>query len=173
MSSRWVVQWKQLPSGEYTIKARLVVRGFEDPQGYGTETYSPTASRMGQRVLLSIATLEGWDVVSLDIGTAFLQGSKLGEAETTTGQQRSGAMRPPADAWKYLPKQMLPVPFGEFDALAWLWLLLKAVYGLKDAPRLWAAALTSWLSELHNFFISERIHLLTQDQQQMLRAEEE
>ena len=40
MSSRWVVQWKQLPSGEYTIKARLVVRGFEDPQGYGTETYS-------------------------------------------------------------------------------------------------------------------------------------
>ena len=73
---------------------------------------------MRQRVLLSVATLEGWEVASLSIGTAFLQGTKPQGAETTTGQQRSGAMRPPADAWEYLPRNMLPAPFGEFDVLA-------------------------------------------------------
>ena len=34
------------------------------------------------------------------------------------------------------------------EAAAFLWLLLKAVYGLKDAPRLWTAALTAWLLSL-------------------------
>ena len=54
MTARWVVQWKEMPDGTYVIKCRLVVRGFQDPQGYGRETYSPTGSRLSQRHLIRI-----------------------------------------------------------------------------------------------------------------------
>ena len=104
MTARWVVQWKEMPDGTYVIKCRLVVRGFQDPQGYGMETYSPTGSRLSQRLLLSTCVLYHWEVVSMDIGTAFLQGQPLEEADPVSGKTRAGCMMPPDDCWKYLPK---------------------------------------------------------------------
>ena len=109
------------------------------------ETYSPTGSRLSQRLLLSTSVIYGWEVVSMDIGTAFLQGRPLEEADRVGGQSRAGSMRPPQDCWDYLPKGFPKLDEALKSKASYLWELIKAVYGLKDAPRLWAAALTAWL----------------------------
>lgn len=73
MSSRWVFNWKPgLP-----VKARLVLRGFLDPQVNQLYTASATASSAAHRVLCSWAVNNNHKVVSYDISTAFLQGLSL------------------------------------------------------------------------------------------------
>jgi len=56
-------------------KVRLVFKGFE--QIYGKDyhsTTSPTARMEGQRILLHIAAVLGWDAQQIDVKTAFLYG---------------------------------------------------------------------------------------------------
>eukprot|EP00662_Eupelagonemidae_sp_cell21_P012429 gene12429-32533_t len=56
MGSRWVVTFKVRPGGTepVRVKARLVVRGFQDPR-IGLRTDSATASATGQRMVLMFA----------------------------------------------------------------------------------------------------------------------
>ena len=78
MSSRFVLKWKYVKVGEAsvrTIRARMALRGFQDLDKENVETYAGTASRLSQRILVSqCATEEGWELGTLDVSKAFLQG---------------------------------------------------------------------------------------------------
>ena len=76
MSSRWILTYKPDPSSEvgFKHKARLVVKGFQDPEIDSVATDSPTLTRDGRMVLLQIVSSMQWQVQSFDITTAFLRG---------------------------------------------------------------------------------------------------
>jgi len=144
--SRWVLTWKRVktPQGEYwSVKARLVIRGFEDEQASELRVRSPTAGRTGQRLVLSVSAITGWPLVSVDLPTAFLQGRRLDDEATESGLQRIAAMRPPSDAWRLLPQEWRLWPGLKTEDFCWR--LLVAVYGLKDAPKLFINMLCDWL----------------------------
>jgi len=108
VSLRWVVTQKIINDNPIT-KARLCARGFEEDQNFRTD--SPTCSREGIRVILTLIASKGWKCNSLDVKTAFLQGKVL---------ERVVIVKPPKEA--------------QTDKL---WLLQKCVYGLADASRYW------------------------------------
>ena len=76
MSSKWVLTWKEdqnAPSGRKP-KARLVIRGFQDPEVGIVSTESPTLSRDGRMMILQTVSSLHWPVQAFDIKTAFLRG---------------------------------------------------------------------------------------------------
>ena len=56
------------------FKARWVCRGFQDKFAWDQQTDSPTATRYGFRLVAQCAANHFWDLVHLDLKTAFLQG---------------------------------------------------------------------------------------------------
>ena len=106
ITTRWVFSEK--PDG--SKKARLVARGFQEDQS-DLILESPTSSRESQRFALILMASYGFEIRSLDVKTAFLQGKKL---------ERDVFLRPPAD-----------ICAGK------LWKLSKCVFGLADAARNW------------------------------------
>ena len=153
LDTRWVLRWK-LVAGERIVKARLVVRGFkdmqffEDPGGEKTpfKTYAGTASRWGQRFVVSVAACKGWRLRSADVGTAFLQGVTFAELhELTKEPLREVSFEPPNGfAWAF---QELPGMDG-LDFTRFAFRMLKPGFGLKDAPRAWRVKLHAVLAEL-------------------------
>ena len=110
ISSKWIFTEK-LVEGEKVIKARLVARGFEeDSSSFGTD--SPTCSRTALRLVFAIAATNEWQINSLDISSAFLQGNEI---------EREVYLRPPADV---CTKDQI-------------WRLKRCIYRLNDAPRAW------------------------------------
>ena len=81
----WGRRWKQakLSDGatEWQVKSRLCGRGFLDKQRFEVDKHSSTATRMSQRMALSIATQGEHDVQSWDISNAFLQGLSYKELQ--------------------------------------------------------------------------------------------
>ena len=55
----WIVTWKWKDAA-WCIKARLCIRGFMDRQKQETHKYSPTATRVGPRLLLSMCAIHSW-----------------------------------------------------------------------------------------------------------------
>eukprot|EP00435_Cladocopium_sp_Y103_P005105 s4875_g1.t1 len=131
LGSRWVLTWKMCdvsPSG-FKAKARLVVRGYQDPQVGLVQTDSPTLSRDARMVLLQTVSSQKWRLQNFDIRTAFLRGKSDG---------RELAMH--------------PVP--ELKALMGLrddqvCLLEGNAYGRVDAPLLFYKELRKQLESLH------------------------
>ena len=119
VSVRWVIEPKEDTGKAYT-KARLVARGFEEDQHFRTD--APTCGRESLRLTLLIIAGKKWDLKSIDIKSAFLQGHQL---------ERDVYLRPPVDA------QTVKI-----------WKLNKCVYGLADAPREFYLRLTSELDKL-------------------------
>ena len=78
ISSRWVLTWKPVDEAKdpdtKKAKARLVIRGFKDPDLGQFTTASPTLSRQGRHAVLTTAAHEQWRVFTLDAKTAFLAG---------------------------------------------------------------------------------------------------
>ena len=103
---------------------------------------------MAQRLLLIIAVMHSWRCISLDISAAFLQGLALEEATAAQGKTRNVWAKPPSDAWEILrelkKEHGLELPVRGYES-HWLWRLLKAAYGLDDAPLLWRKALADCL----------------------------
>jgi len=98
-------------------KVRYVAKGYA--QRYGIDydkTTAPTVRLESFRVLLHIAASLGWDVQHFDIKTAFLHGI-LPENETMFMEQPPG----------------FEVP-GKED---WVMKLMKSIYGMKQASRVW------------------------------------
>ena len=111
ISTKWVISKK--PDGR--VKARLVARGFEDPDLENVIKYSPTASKESLRILLTVtSSMDSWRCCSLDVQTAFLQGTEI---------KRDVFLKPPKE-------------FGDI-APGCVFRLRKSVYGLADAPRCW------------------------------------
>ena len=78
IESRWVLTWKSVPGEVYSgpggtkAKARLVIRGFRDPDLGQYSTASPTLSRQGRHAVFTVASHLQYRVFTLDAKTAFL-----------------------------------------------------------------------------------------------------
>ena len=101
-------------------KARLVARGYEDNNSDRTD--SPTCSKMNLRLIVAIAASKNWQINSLDVQSAFLQGQKM---------ERDVFLKPPPEA-------------NTSD----VWHLKKCVYGLNEAARKWYLRLSEELAKL-------------------------
>ena len=154
LTSRWLFRWKNV-EGIKTVKARLVVHGFKDNAASTLPTYANTTSRWGQRLINSIATQRQWKLKSADIGTAFLQGLTFAQLAELTGEPlRVVGLIPLKGTEQYFTEMpdLKNVNFQVSDLK-----MVKAVYGLKDAPRAWRKRLDQIFRELHG-------HSLNMDQ---------
>ena len=109
LSCRWVCTEK-VKGKVLVAKARLVVRGFEEDTTQ-IQTDSPTCNKESVRILLAILSGNRWDMHTMDIKNAFLQGNDI---------QRETFLRPP-----------------KFAKTNKIWKLKKTPYGLSDAGRQW------------------------------------
>ena len=109
ISLRWVVKDKTTTEGKTITKARLCARGFQEEQDFRTD--SPTCSREGIRIALTLIASHSWHLHSMDVKTAFLQGKDI---------EREVFVKPPKEANSNH-----------------IWKLNKCVYGLADASRFW------------------------------------
>ena len=128
VTGRWVLTIKVDKDGQFKkFKARWVCRGFQDAQKYDLQTDSPTATRYGFRVASQHAASMYWDLLHLDLKTAFLQG------ETYDLDRRVIHVQLPTDIG--LPPYLVG-------------LCTCSVYGLADAPRRWWNRLDKFLISL-------------------------
>ncbi|KAL6481141.1 hypothetical protein MHYP_G00092210 [Metynnis hypsauchen] len=111
VSTRWVCTLKETPKG-IVPKARLVARGFEELNRQELQKDSPTCAAESLRLLLAVICQNLWQVHSMDIKSAFLQGVEL---------SRDIYIRPPPEA----------------ASENVIWKLKKCVYGLADASLYW------------------------------------
>ncbi len=140
-TSRWVLKWKDI-GGVRSVKARLTVRGFQDMQ-QDLSTFSSTASRWTQRIILSVCVQRLWPCLVADVSTAFLQGLSFEEI--------SKLEKTPQRAIEFTPPKGAEALFAElepgYDPIRQAFKMLKAVYGLRDAPKLWRTRLCQVLRE--------------------------
>ena len=143
LSSRWVWRWKAI-DGKRAIKARLTVRGFEDNESSQLKTMATTATRWSQRMIISIVVQRGWELLTADVSTAFLQGltfEELGKLENLPPRQV--AFDPPRGS-----DDLIRNIWKDYDRRVHTLVMRKAVYGLKDAPRAWRMRLDQALRAL-------------------------
>ena len=116
-------------TNEGVLKARWCIKGYLDPDMLDVKTASPTLSDEGFAVTLQILASHRWDLVIADIEGAFLRGDTI--------QREKGKIL------VSLPRDGVPglasTPICE---------LIKPVYGLVDAPKLWWDSLTKTLRQL-------------------------
>ncbi len=120
ISCRWVCTEKMKGSTP-SLKARLVARGFEENTSQ-LHTDSPTCHKESLRLLLCILSAKSWRLHSLDIKSAFLQGSPI---------ERELYLQPPK--------------YANTDKV---WKLKKCPYGLVDAGRNWYFRVRSELLDI-------------------------
>jgi hypothetical protein len=127
IGSWWVFKVKRNADGSVECyKARLIAKGFSQCPGVDfDETFSPTTKWAALRVIFALAALEDWELKSIDIFNAYLNG-KLKNIEVYMRQ---------------------PEGFAEKDD-AWVTRLLKGLYGLKQGGWEWFKWLEEVLSQL-------------------------
>ena len=132
---RWVLTWKaqEDEKGEvvgHKPKARLIIKGFMDPDLLHLKRESPTLSTQNRNLLFAVAAQKRWKIQVGDIKTAFLNGD-------ATEKERNLGADPPEEV-----RRMLNMKPWE------LFRVLKAVYGLLHAPKVWYDKLASVLSSM-------------------------
>ena len=130
VTARWVLTWKKTDEGKYQAKARLVLRGFQDPDLFNLDKASPTAARLGKLSLLSLAAVERWTISCGNVRAAFLSGASF---------VRKLMVRLPKDCGP-----LLGIRSTEEVTMR----MLKSAYGLADAPLLWFREATRRLKKL-------------------------
>ena len=126
LGMRWVLSWKSITDEESGSivgrkpKARLIIRGYQDPDILHLKRDSLTLNTQNRNMVLGIAACHGWSCYVGDIKTAFLNGDK-------TEAARQIFAEPPEEV-----KQMLCLKPHE------LFRIMKAVYGLLHAPKAWS-----------------------------------
>ena len=126
VKGKWVFRVKNLPNEPPVFKARYCAKGFTQKHGVDFfDTFSPTAKLPTVRALLDLAARSDFEVHSMDVSNAFLQGN-LREQIFMERPQGFTA----------------PFPSGS------VWQLRRPVYGLKQAPLEWNRKLTATLTEL-------------------------
>ena len=128
--STWAFKIKRFPSGMFCkLKARFCARGdcqlnMDDP----IDTYAPVASWTSIRMLTVMSLQKGWKTKQIDFSNAFVQAD--------------------LDRPVYVA---LPAMFNDTSGIDTKDLCLqlhKSLYGLKDAPKLWADWLSGALEDL-------------------------
>jgi hypothetical protein len=127
IGSRWVFKVKCNADGSIErYKACVVAKGFSQRPGVDfDETFAPTTKWAALRVIFALAALEDWELESIDISNAYLNG-ELKDVEVCMRQ---------------------PEGFAEKDD-AWVARLLKGLYGLKQGGREWFKRHEEVLSQL-------------------------
>jgi hypothetical protein len=127
IGSKWVFKLKRNEKGEVVrFKARLVAKGFG--QEYGVdykETFAPVMRYKSLRVILSLSTSSSRIILQLDFKTAFLNATVK------------------EDIYVSIPEGMDIDDSGSFVLK-----LLKALYGIKQAPH-------EWNDNINTFFIQQ------------------
>ena len=128
IGSKWVFKVKHDALGAIErFKARLVAKGFSQREGedfFADELFAPTLMLKTLRVLLCIAAVQRWHVQQMDVETAFLNGEMREEVymRLPPGVSGAGTRR--------------------------VWRLRKALYGTKQASRVWNEHVDSTLRSL-------------------------
>ena len=88
IDSRWILNEKQAHDGQKKkVKARLVAKGFQEE--YKPQSDSPTVLRDSLKTFLVLAANEKFDLASVDITGAFLQGEKIDRGILETSSRYS------------------------------------------------------------------------------------
>lgn len=124
---KWVYKTKRDEAGFVTkFKAQLVAKGYVQLQGIDfDEVFAPVVRLEYVRLLLALAASEGWAVHHMDVKSAFLNGELLVDIYVE---------QPPGFVMKGQEKKVLH--------------LIKALYGLRQAPRAWYSKLDESLLKL-------------------------
>ncbi|CAI5497141.1 unnamed protein product [Closterium sp. Naga37s-1] len=114
LTGKWVFRVKTKADGTIDkFKARWVVRGFDQEHGRDfTETFAPVSRHTSLRILLAIAAMKKKKMRQIDVANAFLYA--------------------PVDA-----EIFVELPHGSSTDSNHVCQLLKSLYGIKQAPRLW------------------------------------
>ena len=124
VSTRWVLRSRAVNPPK--VKARIVAREIND--GSYQDAYAASPTTTGQRLLLFFASLMGWMVTLPDVSAAFLQ------AMLEVGEEV--CVIPPLSA------RAAPGKPGE------VWRLKRALYGLRQSPRLFQQHLEKVLESI-------------------------
>ena len=112
---------------KYRFRSRLTAKGYSQQQGVNyDETYAPTARFESICVILLLVTVHGWDFSGIDIENAFVEGTL---SETI---------------YMMLPEDVFRNPDGSSVIVR----LLKTLYGLKQASRVFYKMIVKILLEL-------------------------
>ena len=126
LSTRWVFNKRAKPDSSLQHKARLCVRGFEQREGIDfKETFAPTMNMKSFRILCGLAAKYKMIMRQFDIRSAFLNGELKEDIYVT---------QPPGFEDKNFPNKV--------------WKLNRALYGLRQSPRVWWQTLSSRLSDI-------------------------
>ncbi|CAI7913794.1 unnamed protein product [Closterium sp. NIES-53] len=114
LTRKWVFRVKTKADGTIDkFKARWVVHGFDQEHGRDfTETFAPVSRHTSLRILLAVAAMKKKKLRQIDVANAFLYA--------------------PVDAEIYVE-----LPHGSYGEPNQVCQLLKSLYGIKQAPRLW------------------------------------
>jgi len=125
ISCRWVFTYKRNDKGEIVkYKARLVARGFSQILGIDyIETFSPTLKQDSLRIITALAVHYNFNIYQLDIKAAYLNAELKEEL-------------------------YMEIPEGDENFKKGYWKLNKAIYGLKQAGRMWNFKINDTLIEL-------------------------
>ena len=149
----WVRKYKRMPDGKMKAKSRLCARGFVDRQKQERPTRSTTATRLSQRIVLSVASTHDFILASLDVSGAFLKGLTFEKIRQILAQKgvtsppRRVVIVPPPNVWRHLSSfdEEFYVPEESYGAYGLG--CLKPAYGLADAPLAWQMTLHQFLEE--------------------------
>lgn len=124
LTGRWVFKLKRDRNGQILkYKARWVVHGYKQQYGLDyEETFASVAKPISWKSLIAIAALRGLKIKQLDVVTAFLYGF--------------------LDQIIYVEQ---PHHIGEGSKVC---LLRRALYGLKQSPRVWFETIADFLKKL-------------------------
>ncbi|BES99090.1 kv channel-interacting protein [Nesidiocoris tenuis] len=120
IQTRWVFRTKS----DGTKKARLVARGFQEPEEAGGElVYAPVCRLQTVRLLVSFAVQNKWPLRQFDVPTAFLNG--------------------------YLDHDVYIYPPEGYRGTSPILKLNRALYGLRKAPKCWNDRFDSVMKRIH------------------------
>ena len=127
VGSKWVFKLKVGSDGQVERhKARLVAQGFAQKQGLDyDETFSPVVRFESLRTVIALAMQNGMKMHQMDVTTAFLNGELQEEV--------------------YMKQPEGFVAEGQEDLVC---KLKRSIYGLKQSPRCWNAALDHKLKQM-------------------------
>ncbi|CAI7889698.1 unnamed protein product [Closterium sp. NIES-53] len=125
LTGKWVFHIKTKADGTIEkFKARWVVRGFDQEQGRDfIETFAPVSRHTSLRILLAIAAMKKKKLRQIDVANAFLYA--------------------PVDA-----EIFVELPHGTHGNSNQVCQLLKSLYRIKQAPRLWQQHLHTRLTRI-------------------------
>ena len=133
MKMRRVLTFKD----EGSLKARLVVQGFTDQRLGKIPTSSPNASRRSRQIFLTLAVSLGFQTHKRDVKCTFLQGDldeQRVDDDDDDDNSKIESAQPFSDTFcETVLELSLKLQLEHHQCIR----LLKAVYGLVNAPRRW------------------------------------